>query len=76
MIRVGRDLTGSVIAGSGNTYVNQREPEPSTEETGPVQANIAHDSGTIYAVGRGELHVHKTSEPSASATQEVAASPE
>lgn len=68
-IRVGRDINGPVIAGSGNTYVNQRQPEPSAEEVGPVQANIAHDNGTIYAVRRGELHVHEAPEPRESATR-------
>lgn len=67
-IRIGHDLNGVLIAGSGNTYVNRREPEPRHEEAGPVQVNTTHDSGTIYAVGRGELHVHQVPEPPESAT--------
>lgn len=74
-VRVGRDVTGTVIVGSGNTSVNQRQPKQRTEETGQVQANIAHDNGTIYAVGRGELHVHEAQEPHAPTTPEVTASP-
>jgi hypothetical protein len=61
-IRVGRDVIGDLIAGSGITYVNQREPKPRHEEGGPVQVNIARDDSTIYAVGRGGQQVDEVLE--------------
>lgn len=63
-IRVGHDLTGTVIAGSRNTYVNNADPR----EAGPVQVNTAHDNSTMYVVQRGEQHVLEVPEPGEPAT--------
>jgi hypothetical protein len=68
-IRVGGDLTGVVIAGSRNTYMKQREPEPRQCEASSVQVNTAYGNSTICAVGRGEQHTHEVPEPPESATR-------
>ncbi|MGW5679493.1 hypothetical protein ACWEV4_31200 [Streptomyces sp. NPDC003860] len=73
-ISVGRDASGTLVAGHKNRVeVNgQSRPEsserpepsgPAGDDCGSTQENVAKDNASLYTVQNGELHVHHEGGP-------------